>query len=145
MVRLRHVGRRPDPYIPTATMADIVFLLVIFFIVTYNIEVDKTRVDLPRTLVREEVPREAAFVSVDQQGVIRVSEGKESSVPVPSVEEVASFAANVVTRKPAHPFVIKADAGTRYATIDRILDALKLARVRTIYLLSEQRVIDEES
>jgi len=124
-------------------MADIVFLLIIFFILTYNIEVDKARVDLPNTLVREEVPREAAFISVDQDGVIRVSAGKDISVPVPSVDEVQSFAADVVTRNPQQSFVIKADDRTRYQVIDRIIDALKQARVQTIYLLSDQKVIDE--
>ena len=145
MARFRRIGRQPDPYIPTATMADIVFLLIIFFIITYTIEVDKARVDLPRTLVREEVPREAAYVSVDQDGVIRVSAGKESSVPVPSFEEVSSFAADVVSRSPQQSFVIKADAKTRYQVIDRVIDALKQARVQTIYLLSDQKVIDDEA
>lgn len=145
MARFRRIGRQPDPYIPTATMADIVFLLIIFFIITYTIEVDKARVELPRTLVREEVPREAAYVSVDQDGVIRVSAGKESSVPVPSFEEVSSFAADVVSRSPQQSFVIKADAKTRYQVIDRVIDALKQARVQTIYLLSDQRVIDDEA
>jgi len=145
MARFTRIGRRPDPYIPTATMADIVFLLIIFFIITYNIEVDKARVDLPRTLVREEVPREAAFVSVDQDGVIRVSAGKESSVPVPSFEEVQSFAADVIARSPQQSFVVKADTKTRYQVIDRIIDALKQARVQTIYLLSDQRVVDDEA
>jgi biopolymer transport protein ExbD len=145
MARFRRIGRQPDPYIPTATMADIVFLLIIFFIITYTIEVDKARVVLPHTLVREEVPREAAYVSVDQDGVIRVSAGKESSVPVPSFEEVQSFAADVIARNPQQSFVVKADAKTRYQVIDRVIDALKQARVQTIYLLSDQKVVDREA
>lgn len=144
MIRVRRVGRKPDPYIPTATMADIVFLLIIFFIVTYNIEVDKAKVQLPRTTVRTDVPRDAAYVSVDTEGVIRVSGGKETSVPVSTVEEVQTFAQNVIAQAPDKQFVIKADKGTRYQTIDKILDALKQARVRTIFLLSEQRTISEQ-
>ena len=85
--------------------------------------------ELPRTLVREEVPREAAYVSVDHDGVIRVSAGKETSVPVAGFEEVQSFAADVVSRGTrSTPFVVKADRGTRYQVIDRILDALKQAQ-----------------
>jgi biopolymer transport protein ExbD len=143
MLRLRPVGRRPDPYIPTATMADIIFLLIIFFVITYNIEVDKVRVQLPRTVIRQEVPRDAAYVSVDESNVIRVSAGKETSVPVPSVEEVQSFAADVVAKDPTHAFVIKADRATHYKVIDNIIDALKQARVHLIYLLSDQRTIQE--
>lgn len=144
MIRLRRVGRKPDPYIPTATMADIVFLLIIFFIVTYNIEVDKAKVQLPRTTVRTDVPRESAYVSVDTEGIIRVSAGKETSVPVSSPEEVQTFAQNVVAQDPQKAFVVKADKNTRYQVIDKILDALKQARVQTIFLLSEQRTVSEQ-
>jgi len=145
MMKIRRIGRAADAYIPTASMADIVFLLIIFFIVTYNLEVDKSRVVLPRTQLREEIPREAAFVSVDVDGMIRVSAGKETAVPVPSVEEVQSFAADVVTKSPEHPFVIKADRNTRYQVIDRIIDALKQAKVRVIYLLSEQKTVEDQA
>lgn len=144
MIRIRRVGRKADPYIPTATMADIVFLLIIFFIVTYNIEVDKAKVQLPRTAVRTDVPRDAAYVSVDVDGVIRVSSGKETSVPISSVEEVQTFAQNVVSQDPQKAFVVKADKNTRYQVIDRIIDGLKQARVSTIFLLSEQRTVSEQ-
>ncbi len=142
MLRVRRVGRQPDPYIPTASMADIVFLLIIFFIVTYNLEVDKSRVKLPSTLIRNEIPRESAYVSVDESGVIRVSGGKETSVPVPSVEEVGSFASDVVARNPEQSFVVKADKDTRYQVVDKVIDALKQAKVRTIFLLSEQKTAE---
>jgi biopolymer transport protein ExbD len=142
MLKMRSVGRRPDPYIPTASMADIVFLLIIFFIITYHIEVDKVAVRLPETTVREDIPREAAYVSIDLNDMIRVSAGKETSVPVSSAEEVQSFAANVVTREPTQSFVIKADAGTRYRMVDSVIDALKQAKVETIYLLSEQKTVE---
>ncbi len=144
MIRVRRVGRKADPYIPTATMADIVFLLIIFFIVTYNIEVDKAKVQLPRTAVRTDVPRDAAYVSVDMDGVIRVSSGKETSVPISSLEEVQTFAQNVVSQDPQKAFVVKADKNTRYQVIDRIIDGLKQARVSTIFLLSEQRTVSEQ-
>lgn len=142
MLKVRRVGRQPDPYIPTASMADIVFLLIIFFIVTYNLEVDKSRVVLPSTLIRNEIPRESAYVSVDQAGVIRVSSGKETSVPVPSVEEVGSFASDVVARNAELAFVVKADRDTRYQVVDKVIDALKQARVKTIFLLSEQKTAE---
>jgi biopolymer transport protein ExbD len=145
MLKVRRVSRRPDPYIPTASMADIVFLLIIFFIVTYQIEVDKARVLLPQTMVRAEIPRDAAYVSIDQNNVIRVSGGKETAVPVPSFEEVQSFAADVILRNPKQQFVIKADTATKYQFIDKALDALKQAKVETIYLLSDQKTVDESS
>jgi biopolymer transport protein ExbD len=33
----------------TASMADIVFLLIVFYVLTWKVEVDRTRMDLPET------------------------------------------------------------------------------------------------
>lgn len=124
--------------IPTATMADIALLLIIFFIVTFQVEVDKAQVDLPQTGIRLEVPKESAYISVTEVGEIRVSSGDEISVIVGGPEDVLSFAATVVARTPEKPFVLKADEQTPYQYVDRVIDALKQAKARTIYLLSDQ-------
>jgi biopolymer transport protein ExbD len=130
---------RQTPNIPTASMADIVFLLIIFFMVTLSFEVDKTQVALPQTKLRFEVPKKAAYVSITDGGQIRVSDGEEISVPVNGVEDVLSFANETVASSPGKPFVLKADSKTPYATVDRVVDALKQAKAEVIYLLSEQR------
>jgi biopolymer transport protein ExbD len=122
--------------IPTASMADIAFLLIIFFMLTMTFEVDKTRVTLPETIVRMEVPKKAAYIAVTENGQIRVSSGDELSVPVASTDDVLSFAAGVVATNPGKEFVIKADEDVPYRTVDGIIDSLKRARVEVIYLLS---------
>lgn len=126
--------------IPTASMADIAFLLIIFFMLTMTFEVDKTRVTLPETVVRMEVPKKAAYISVTEVGAIRVSSGDELSVPVSSVDDVLSFAAGVVASSPGKEFVVKADGEVPYRVIDGIIDSLKRARVEVIYLLSSAEV-----
>ena len=129
--------------IPTASMADIAFLLIIFFMVTINFEVDKTQVYLPKTSIRLEIPKKAAYISVTASGQIRVSSGEEISVPVPGPEDVLSFAAGVVASDPSKPFVLKADKDVPYRYVDRVIDALKQAKAEVIYLLSEQETVDE--
>lgn len=128
--------------IPTASMADIAFLLIIFFMLTFTIEVDRTQVALPQTMIRNEVPKKSALISVDPAGQIRVSSGEEMSVPVPSEEDVLSFAAGIVQTDPTKTFVIKADQDTPYRIVDGIIDALKQAKVRDVYLLSQQETVD---
>jgi biopolymer transport protein ExbD len=127
--------------IPTASMADIAFLLIIFFMVTITFEVDKTQVVLPKTAIRYEIPKKAAYISVTDGGLIKVSSGEELSAPVPGVEDVLSFAAGVVATDPHKPFVIKADSNVPYDMVDKVIDALKQAKVEVIYLLSEQKTI----
>jgi biopolymer transport protein ExbD len=131
-----HASKVKEAVIPTASMADIAFLLIIFFMLTMTFEVDKTRVTLPETLVRLEIPKKAAFISVNEAGAIKVSSGEELSVSVSSPEEVLTFAAGVVSRTPGKEFVIKADTDVPYRTIDGVIDALKRAQVEVIYLLS---------
>ena len=127
--------------IPTASMADIAFLLIIFFMVTINFEVDKTQVFLPRTEVRLEIPKKSAYISITEAGQIRVSGGEEISVPV-HPEDVLSFAADVVARDPSKDFVLKADKNVPYRYVDGVIDSLKQAKAKVIYLLSEQETVD---
>lgn len=128
--------------IPTASMADIAFLLIIFFMVTISFEVDKTQVALPKTELRLEIPKKSAYVSITENGQIRVSDGEEISVPVPGAQEVLSFAADVVRRDPSKAFVLKADTNVPYRAVDEVVDALKQAKAEVIYLLSEQETVD---
>ena len=137
--------RHPSANIPTASMADIVFLLIIFFMVTISFEVDKTQVILPRTELRYEIPKKSAFVSVTEAGQIKVSDGEQISSPVGSLEDVLSFAATVVASEPDKAFVLKADSQVPYQTIDRVIDALKQAKVQVIYLLSEQETVEGQT
>jgi biopolymer transport protein ExbD len=138
-----HAGRRADAMIPTASMADIAFLLIIFFMVTITFEVDKTQVTLPKSALRFEVPKKAAYISVTSEGMIRVSSGEEVSVVVPGPEDVLSFAASVVATDPQKAFVVKADQTVRYEYVDRVIDALKQAKVETLYLLSAAETVDQ--
>lgn len=130
--------------IPTASMADIAFLLIVFFMVTISFEVDKTQVALPETEIRLEIPKKAAYVSVTANGQIRVSSGEEISVPVPGPDEVLSFAAGVVQSDPAKPFVLKADQDVPYQYVDGVMDSLKQAKAQVIYLLSLQETVEGE-
>jgi biopolymer transport protein ExbD len=146
MALVRGRQRKTGAAIFTASMADIVFLLIVFFVLTYNVEHDRTRVQLPKTMVRIEVPKEAAIISIDtpeNRQVIRVSTGEEMSLPVSSDEEIITFASNVIAENPEKQFIIKADADVEYSRVDAVLDALKQAKAKEIFLLSDQKTVDD--
>ncbi len=134
-----------NPVIPTASMADIAFLLIIFFMVTISFQVDKTQVVLPVTTVRSEVPKKSAYISITEQGQIRVSSGEEISVPVPGPEDVLSFATGVVAQTPDKAFVLKADRQVPYRYVDKVIDALEQSKARVIYLLSDQKTVNSKT
>ena len=128
--------------IPTASMADIAFLLIVFFMVTITFEKDKTQVVLPRTELRFEIPKEAAYIALTENGMIRVTTGEEMSQQIPQ-QDVISFASNVVAQFPGRPIVLKADANVPYEQVDEVIDAMKQAQVELIYLLSEQKTVED--
>ncbi len=130
--------------IPTASMADIAFLLIVFFTVTITCGQDKTQVALPKAELRFEATKKAAVVSVTDNGQIRVSTGEEMSAPV-APDDVVTFAANLVIQFPGREVVIKADDKVPYRNIDKVIDSLKQAKVENIYLLSDQRTVDDDS
>lgn len=144
MALIRGRQRKVAGEIFTASMADIVFLLIVFFVLTYNTEVDRTQVSLPETWVRTDIPKKAAVISISapRDGeIIRVSTGEEMSLPVSTDEEVVTFASTVVAQNPYKEFIIKADAGVRYEKVDAVLDALKQSKVKVIFLLSDQKTV----
>ncbi|MCY3930318.1 MAG: biopolymer transporter ExbD [Acidobacteria bacterium] len=131
------------PNIPTASMADIAFLLIIFFMLTITFEVDKTQVQLPKTTLRYEIPKQSAYVSIDPNGRIRVSDGNEQSALVSAADEVLSMAAGVIAMDPQKVFVVKSDGDVQWEKVDEVIDALKRAKVRDVYLLSDQRTVTD--
>ncbi len=131
------------PNIPTASMADIAFLLIIFFMLTITFEVDKTQVTLPKTTLRYEIPKQSAYVSIDSNGRIRVSDGTEQSALVSAADEVLSMAAGVIAMDPQKVFVVKAHGDVDWLKVDEVIDALKRAKVRDVYLLSDQVTVDD--
>jgi biopolymer transport protein ExbD len=148
MALIRGRQKKSGAQIFTASMADIVFLLIVFFVLTYNVEKDRTQVQLPKTNVRIEVPKDEklAIISIaspEDGQVIRVSTGEEMSLPVSSDEEIVTFASNVVAANPQQKFVIKADKSVEYERVDAVLDALKQAKAKVIFLLSDQKTVGD--
>ena len=80
--------RAITPYIPTASMADIAFLLIIFFMVTTVFDVDRSSVEPPESMTQEEFERGAAVVVVstregsESAPVYRFSAGEDMSVVI---------------------------------------------------------------
>ena len=149
MALIRGRERKDAAAIFTASMADIVFLLIVFFVLTYKVEVDRTKMDLPDTWIRIKVPEKAAVISIAPPDdltaplTVRVSTGEEMSLPVSTNEEVVTFASTEVARNPNKEFIVKADEMVPYEHVDAVLDALKQSKVKFIYLLSEQKTVEE--
>lgn len=134
-----HRVRKIEAVIPTASMADIAFLLVIFFMLTTSFNPVKTAVELPESEVRVEVAKDAAIVAIDAGGNVLVSDGIQEGRVLASRDEIGPFVLGIVTATPDKQFVIRADRTVQYHVIDEVLERLRTSGARNIGLLTEQR------
>jgi biopolymer transport protein ExbD len=128
-----------EAIIPTASMADIAFLLIVFFMISTVFQVDKTKVELPTSSrdTRTEVIKESAFVIIEKGGVIKASDGIEDSQLV-NREDISVHASSWMQKNPNKPVVIKADAEVKYAIIDDVLEQIRDAGVTNLKFLTNQ-------
>ena len=136
--------------IPTASMADIAFLLIVFFMITTKFQVDKQQVDLPPTVEREEILAESSFISIKARGEGEVrsingcevffSDGVEISKPVVDIDDLRQRIGVAVATKPGNYYVLKADAKVPYETFDLIREALRDSGASRVTFLSKQKI-----
>jgi biopolymer transport protein ExbD len=134
-----HVRRSERPLkaaIPTASMADIAFLLVIFFMVTTAYSLDRTPMELPQTIEQQQTAKGSAIIAIDQNGAFRFSAGKADTEGVTDVDALTARIHEVVAGNRLHPFVIRADRRVKYSVIDAVLERLRAAGAENVAMLS---------
>jgi biopolymer transport protein ExbD len=137
--------------IPTASMADIAFLLIIFFMVTTVHELDRTSVNLPLAKIREEAEKGAAIVVLakieaddgTESLAYKFSNGTDSSYEVSGPNDIYLEAARAMIGDPDKQFVLKADGTVRFEKIDELLDAMRKGGVVRVLLLTAQKVSED--
>jgi biopolymer transport protein ExbD len=132
-----HLNRREkaDPEIPTSSMADIAFLLIVFFLVTTTMNQDKgIGMQLPPAGESKKIQKKnICNIWINQAGAILIN--LEEEVPL------AQLRGNIEARIAANDKVIislKADAETSYESFISVLDKVKLAGADKISLASPE-------
>ena len=134
MLDLSRRRKRASVDIPTSSMADIAFLLIIFFLVTTTMNMDKgLGLVLPPTGSTKEIPkRNICHVWINAVGEIAL-EGEP--IPLPSLRPE-------VTRRLAENknliVSLKADRETDYRVFIDVLDELKLTGAERISIASPE-------
>ena len=123
--------------IPTASMADIAFLLIIFFMLTTSFSPVKMSVDLAEAMSREEVDKDAAIIAIGLNGEMEISNGINPGNRINGLEELDLFIQEVLVQDPTKQFIIKADRNIRYETFNAVYEKLRNNNCRRIALLTE--------
>jgi biopolymer transport protein ExbD len=142
----KHKERALEAVIPTASMADIAFLLIIFFMVTTQFQLDRTAVALPKSEFRNEVPKGSAYVVLHREGgmtdmLYKFSNGEDMSTSVDF--GTLEIQVNTVTSiDPTTPFVIKAPGDAEYRYVDEVIELVQRAGAEEVILLTEQTTVE---
>jgi biopolymer transport protein ExbD len=135
-MKLKRSRASMSPVIPTASMADIAFLLIIFFMVTTAYSLDRTPMELPQTRQQEQAQKGAAIIAITEDEVFRFSPGEEDTKVVDGIGGLAEAIRSVTAANRLHPFLIKADRRVKYRVIDQVLEQLRSAGAENVTLLS---------
>ena len=132
MVRIRKrgsVGAR----IPTASMADIAFLLLIFFLTSTIFRLETgLEVDLPRAESGVGSARQrSAHVWIDRSGEVAID---DLLIPM---ERLEAILASKLRRSGGIVVSLQIDREVPYETVDRLMEQLRKAKIRNIRLGTE--------
>ncbi|HUS80801.1 MAG TPA: biopolymer transporter ExbD, partial [Armatimonadota bacterium] len=109
---------QPMTPLPMATMADVAFLLIIFFMLTSTFARD-TGLDiaLPKAMTSESLPKREVTIWVNQQGQVRINENwiRPEDLMAALQAELAKGSVKGVT--------IRGDERVPYGTIVTVMDA----------------------
>lgn len=124
----------PAAVFDLAPLVDIVFLLVIFFMVTSTfIKNPGIGVNLPKSSTSDAAPKQDIVITIDKRGKIYVDE-----TPMDR-EELGAYIKKNITKDPSRAVVIRGDKTIPYAKLIEIMDTAKLAGVKKLNLATESR------
>ena len=109
--------------IPTSSMADIAFLLIVFFMVTTIFKLEQgLAITLPRSEAGEKIPREKiAHIWIDRRGTISIDD------LVVGVDNIEPLIVAKMRENPALIISFNTDDQTPYEVVNESMDQLKLA------------------
>jgi biopolymer transport protein ExbD len=120
---------KKDTYIPTSSMGDIAFLLLVFFMVTV-VFTDESGlvVKLPRADAGEEGMRDLITnVYINEAGTISIDD------MIVRVDDVASLMSNKVNENPFMIVAFKTDKFTPYGVVSDVMEGLKEANAVKVF------------
>ena len=114
--------RRNLQEINSSSMADIAFLLLVFFLVTTTISMDKgINIILPSDANQEEVNKKNLVNILVNQSRVKMGNDRLS------IDDIASKAKKLIKENPKIIFSVKTTNETKYKSYLEVLDQLELA------------------
>jgi biopolymer transport protein ExbD len=127
---------RPQSEIPTASMADIAFLLLVFFLVTTTFDEERgLRIVLPEPGEEVEVSQKNVLhLLIQQNGLVQVKRGESPQVQTEQAAMIGSIWRQEFAQNPQLIAAVKTAPNAPYRFMVDVLDQLQGAKADKISL-----------
>ncbi|MCF7797630.1 MAG: biopolymer transporter ExbD [Lentisphaeria bacterium] len=124
--------KRPGGEIPTASLPDIVFMLLVFFLVTTTIDMDKgLGLVLPAKGEETEVSKKnITNIFVNAAGKVAIGSGDD--IRIVEIRDLRQEVSNRLLANEKMIFSVRTDSRTKYQAYLDVMDQLKLANAKRI-------------
>lgn len=124
---------KKEPFIPTSSMGDIAFLLLVFFMVTTIFRDENgLPVELPRAEAGEEVNRElVSNVYINRAGQISIDDR------LVQVKHIRDIMATKISENPQLIVAFKTDNYADYGTVSDVMEELKEVNAVRVFFNSD--------
>lgn len=134
------VGRRPDPIVDLTPMIDVVFQLVLFFMVSTTFKTNPAiQVDLPRS-AQDVVVSESDDLTI----WMPLSGELYLNNRVVSADQLAQILDNAGASQPDSLVIIKADRGVQHGRVVWAMDLARARGLRRLAIATQAGAVDEE-
>ncbi|PCI70351.1 MAG: biopolymer transporter ExbD [Gammaproteobacteria bacterium] len=133
MARRKAKPVQDEAQIDMTPMLDIVFIMLIFFIVTASfVKESGITVDKPTAETATKRPKANIFIGIDNRGDIYMLKNKVDKDAVKAMLE------DMLLENPESTIVVQADSRAEAESLLNVLDAAKAAGVKNISVAAEQ-------
>ena len=121
--------------IPTSSLADIAFLLIVFFLVTTTIDVDKGigLVLPPKGEAKEVSKKNITNLLINEEGSVMIDE------QVTDIRNIKNIIRDKIAQNPNIIVSVKTDERTKYQYYIQVLDQLKQANAKKISIAEPEK------
>lgn len=127
-------SRRRHTHIDVAPLVDVVFNLLLFFVITYNVAADPAvKIRLPESKTADSQAEEQVVIALSREGQIYLGEKAIQTEDLPSLVREA------LSRCKEPSVKIKADQEVPVGLLLKVVDAVKLTGCSTFSIATEKR------
>ena len=123
---------KPDPGFSTSSMTDIVFLLLLFFMIASTMSSpNDMKINLPQSKTKSSTKTTIVKVSIDAEGKYSVARDREAPQPK-EFEEIEAFLQQEAAKDSTIFVALHADENTPYKEVVKILDIANTNKLKMV-------------